>query len=454
MVDMPRDLFLKNGHLITMDPELGDQPATDIRVSDGRITRVGRNLATGDAEVIDVSGLVVIPGLIDTHRHLWQSTIRNSLPDVDLPAYLKIILSDFAPHYRAEDVGTSDLLGAIGAINAGVTTVLDWSHIINTPDHADAAIEGLKNSGVRAVFAHGAPNLPHADWWKQSTLEHPDDCIRIKSEHFATDDQLVTLAMALRGPEFATIKATEADVAMARELCIPMTMHVGCGALGPKYQAITRMHRAGILGPDMTFVHCTTSSDDELKMIVGAGASVSVAPAVESQMGHGDPPFNRFADLGVRPSLSVDVEVSTASDMFTQMRAAFHTSRLIAHDRARAGQEATFLSTRDILQLATVQGARTLGLEDKIGSITVGKRADLTVLDLNRINVAPVNDVVGAVVLSADTSNVTHVVIDGTMKKRDGKLIDVDFGSLMDTAYASRDYLFKAAGREPDRYYH
>jgi len=264
----------------------------------------------------------------------------------------------------------------------------------------------------------------------------------------------VTLAMALRGPEFATIKATEADVAMARELCIPMTMHVGCGALGPKYQAITRMHRAGILGPDMTFVHCTTSSDDELKMIVGAGASVSVAPAVESQMGHGDPPFNRFADLGVRPSLSVDVEVSTASDMFTQMRAAFHTSRLIAHDRARAGQEATFLSTRDILQLATVQGARTLGLEDKIGSITVGKRADLTVLDLNRINVAPVNDVVGAVVLSADTSNVTHVVIDGTVKKRDGKLIDVDFGSLMDTAYASRDYLFKAAGREPDRYYH
>ncbi len=387
-----------------MDPELGDQPATDIRVSDGRIARVGRNLATGDAEVIDVSGLVVIPGLIDTHRHLWQSTIRNSLPDVDLPAYLKIILSDFAPHYRAEDVGTSDLLGAIGAINA--------------------------------------------------TLEHPDDCVRIKSEHFTTDDQLVTLAMALRGPEFATIKATEADVAMARELCIPMTMHVGCGALGPKYQAITRMHRAGILGPDMTFVHCTTSSDDELEMIFGAGASVSVAPAVESQMGHGDPPFNRFADLGVRPSLSVDVEVSTASDMFTQMRAAYHTSRLIAHERARAGQEATFLSTRDILQLATVQGARTLGLEDKIGSITVGKRADLTVLDLNRINVAPVNDVVGAVVLSADTSNVTHVVIDGTVKKRDGKLIDVDFGSLTDTAYASRDYLFKAAGREPDRYYH
>src|SRR5216684_1915639 len=149
MVDMPRDLFLKNGHLITMDPELGDQPATDIRVSDGRIARVGRNLATGDAEVIDVSGLVVIPGLIDTHRHLWQSTIRNSLPV-----------------------------------------------------HADAAIEGLKNSGVRAVFAHGAPNLPHADWWKQSTLEHPYDCVRIKSEHFATDDQLVTLAMALRGPEF------------------------------------------------------------------------------------------------------------------------------------------------------------------------------------------------------------------------------------------------------------
>jgi cytosine/adenosine deaminase-related metal-dependent hydrolase len=329
--------------------------------------------------------------------------------------------------------------------------MLDWSHIINTPAHADAAIEALQTSGIRAVFAHGAPNKPHAEWWKESVLTHPKDFARVRSQYCSSENQLVSLAMALRGPEFATIDATKADVEFARSLGAPMTMHVGCGGLGPKYRAIEQMHHAGILGPDMTFVHCTTSSDEELKMVVDAGASVSIAPAVESQMGHGDPPFNRFSDLGVRPSLSVDVETSTASDMFTQMRAAYHTSRLIAHERARAGRDAQFLSTRDVLELATMEGARTLGLESKVGSVSVGKRADLVLLDLNRVNVAPVNNVIGAIVLSVDTSNVVSVVIDGVFRKRDGVVVGLDYEAVMETSYRSRDFLYQAAGRRPDQ---
>jgi cytosine/adenosine deaminase-related metal-dependent hydrolase len=448
---MAPDLLFKNSYVVTMDPELGDVPSTDIRVSDGRIEEIGQGLETGDAEVVDAAGLTIIPGLIDTHRHTWQSVLRNSLPDVDLPQYLQTILNTFAPHYRPEDVGASNLLGSYGAINAGVTTMLDWSHIINTPAHADAAIEALQTSGIRAVFAHGAPNKPHAEWWKESVLTHPKDFARVRSQYCSSENQLVSLAMALRGPEFATIDATKADVEFARSLGAPMTMHVGCGGLGPKYRAIEQMHHAGILGPDMTFVHCTTSSDEELKMVVDAGASVSIAPAVESQMGHGDPPFNRFSDLGVRPSLSVDVETSTASDMFTQMRAAYHTSRLIAHERARAGRDAQFLSTRDVLELATMEGARTLGLESKVGSVSVGKRADLVLLDLNRVNVAPVNNVIGAIVLSVDTSNVVSVVIDGVFRKRDGVVVGLDYEAVMETSYRSRDFLYQAAGRRPDQ---
>jgi 5-methylthioadenosine/S-adenosylhomocysteine deaminase len=448
---MVQRLLIKGGYLVTMEPSSGDLADTDILISDGEITGIGRGIAAADAAVLDASQKVVIPGLIDTHRHTWQSVLRNSLPDDDLPAYFRTILDTFAPHYRPEDVFAGNLIGALGALNAGVTTLLDWSHIMNTPEHADAAVEALSRTRIRAVFAHGAPNSPHHDWWGDNTRNHPGDIARLRSQYFSSDDQLLTLAMALRGPEFTVMDVTRHDVGLARSVGAPITVHVGCGALGPKYRAIAQMASCGLLGPDITFVHCTTSSDEELKLVVEAGATVSISPAVESQMGHGNPPFNRFADLGVRPGLSLDVETSTASDMFTQMHAAYHVARLIAHERLRAGQPAKFLSTRDILELATLQGARTLGLERRAGSIAVGKRGDLVVLDLNRVNVAPVNDVVGAVVLSADTSNVDSVLVDGTVVKRGGALVDVDLDAAMSSVHASRDHLYASAGRTPSQ---
>lgn len=442
-------LLIKNAYLVTMDPHVQDMANGDVLIEDGQVVEVGHPLPGTDAEVIEADGLVAIPGLIDTHRHTWQSVLRNSLPDDDLPTYLRTILDTFAPHYRPEDVYAGNLIGAVGAINAGVTTLLDWSHIMNTPEHADAAVHALTTARIRAVFAHGAPNSPHHEWWGENERFHPDDIVRVRNQYFSSDDQLLTMAMALRGPEFTVMNVTKHDVELARRIGLPITVHVGCGGLGPKYRAVAEMNRLGLLGPDITFVHCTTSSDDELKMIVDAGASVSIAPAIEAQMGHGDPPFNRFADLGVRPSLSLDVETSTAGDMFTQMRAAYQTSRMIAHKRVRDGQPAEFLKTRDILELATLEGARTLGLADRIGSISVGKRADIVLLDLNTINVAPVNDVVGAVVLSADTSNVHTVLIDGTVVKSQGHLNDLDLVAAMNSIHASRDHLFASAGRIP-----
>lgn len=446
---MPQRLLIRGGFLVTMEPSLGDLVNTDILVSDGKIVQIAQDIQAADAAVIDASQKVVIPGLIDTHRHTWQSVLRNSLPDDDLPTYLHTILGTFAPHYRPEDVHAGNLIGALGAINAGVTTLLDWSHIMNTPQHADAAVDALRSTRIRAVFAHGTPNAPHHEWHGESTRNHPHDITRLRAQYFSSDDQLITLAMALRGPEFTVMEVTRHDIELARSIGAPITVHVGCGGLGPKYRAVSQMSRDGLLGPDITFVHCTTSTDEELKLIVDSGGTVSIAPAIECQMGHGDPPFNRFSDLGVRPSLSLDVETSTASDMFTQMHAAYHVARVIAHERVRAGQAAQFLNTRDILEMATVHGARTLGLQDRVGSIAVGKRADLVVLDLNTVNVAPVNDVVAAVVLSADTSNVDTVVIDGNVVKRDGRLVDVDLAAAMNSIHRSRDHLYASAGRTP-----
>jgi cytosine/adenosine deaminase-related metal-dependent hydrolase len=441
---MTRRLVIKGGHLVTMDPTAGELPDTDILVADGEIVDIARGIDASDAEVIDASGKVVMPGLIDTHRHTWQSMLRNSLPDGDLPDYLGTILDALGPKFRPEDAYAGNLLGALGALNSGVTTMLDWSHISTTPEHAEAAIAALQASRMRAVYAHGAPK-----WF--GAQEHPDYIRRLRSQYFSSDDQLVTLAMALRGPEFTPMEVVEHDIRLAREVAAPITVHVGCGALGPKHRAVTSMAERGLLGPDITYVHCTTSSDEELKLIVESGGTVSIAPAIEAQMGHGHPPFDRFADLGVRPSLSVDVEVSVASDMFTQMRAAFQIARLTAHASVRAGGAATFLSALDVLGFATVEGARALGLQDRIGSITTGKRADLVILDLDKLNVAPVNDVVGAIVLSADTSNVDTVLVDGEVVKSNGAMVGDHVTAATDAAYRSRDHLYALAGRAPVR---
>ncbi len=435
--------LLKNGCVITIDKQLGNFRRADVLIEGTKIAAVGPDLAASNAEIIDASNMIVMPGFIDTHRHLWEGILRNIGVDYPLEgevSYLAFVLNVLAPAYRPEDVYAGNLISALGAINAGITTILDWSHIQASPEHTDAAIKALQDSQMRAVFAYGPP------WYEAPKAEHPQWFRRIAKEYFSSKDQLLTLGFAALGPEFSALDYVQANWQLARECNARITAHVGVGSFG-KHGKVAEAGRAGIYGPDTTFIHCTTLSDEEIQIIVDTGGTVSLASPVEMMMGHGLPPTQRFLDRGLRPSLSVDVETNVPGDMFTQMRSVISLQHALIFDQKLAGKEHVppVINARDVLEYATIEGARANGLADKTGSLTPGKEADIIMLRTDDVNIVPVNDPIGAVVWGMDTSNVDSVFVAGKALKRHGRLTgDVDRARRL--AIESRDYVVSTSG--------
>lgn len=440
--------LLRSGHVISMDPHIGDLPQGDVLVEDGRIAAVEPEISA-DADVLDMTGHLVIPGFVDTHRHTWEAPIRGVAPDATLDDYFVDILDTFAPLYTPEDVYAGNLAGALECINAGITTLVDWSHINNTPEHPDAAIQGLAESGIRARYAYGSANTSLADYWFESRIAIPaDDVRRIRSAHFASDDGLLTMGLATRGPGFCLDDVVTAEWAMARELGLPITVHVAMGRLAGRFGMVKQLHGLGLLGPDTTYVHSCYLSGEEWRMVADSGGTVSVAPQVELQMGHGWPPVMQAIEHGLRPSLSIDVVTTVPGDMFTQIRAAFGAERARVNAdcwQANMPVPDTMLTARQMLEIATVNGAHVAGLEDRTGSLTPGKRADIVAIDATALNVAPVHDAVAAVTLCADVSNVDTVLVDGVIHKRDGRLLG-DTARALRLVGESRDRLLAAKG--------
>ena len=437
-------ILIQNGCVLTLDKSIGNFHQADVLIEGTKISAVGPNLSAADAEVIDAIDMIVMPGFIDTHRHVWEGLLRNIGTDMPLEgdaSYLTIIQNTLAPAYRPEDVYIGDLVGLYGAIDAGITTILDWSQIQATREHADAVIKALQESGMRTVFAYGYP------WWKAPD-EHQEDWIRdVAKEYFSTKDQLLTLALAPRGPEFTSFETAKAQWELARELDARISVHIGVGTAG-KQGKLGEMGKAGLLKDDTTYIHCTTLSDEEIKMIVDTGGRVSLASTNEMTMGYGMPPIQRFLNHGLRPSFSVDTETNMPNDMFTQMRSVNSLQHAMIFDRKLEGKRnlPPFMNSRDVIECATIEGARATGLAHKTGTLTRGKEADLILLRTDRPNILPVNDPIGAVVWGMDTSNVDSVFVAGNALKRNGKLLNVDLDHLQSKAYESRDYVISKSG--------
>jgi 5-methylthioadenosine/S-adenosylhomocysteine deaminase len=423
-------ILLKGGTVVSVDPAVGDLRTGDVLVEDDRIAGVEVGIEA-DAEVVDCTGKIVIPGFVDTHRHTWETAIRNCAPNATLDDYFVEVLDTFAPLYRAEDVHASNVAGSLECLNAGITTLVDWSHINNTPDHPDAAVTALQETGIRAQYAYGSANTSLEKYWFFSAEEIPgDDVRRIRETYFSSDDGLLTMGLATRGPGFTQDQVVQHEWALARELGIPLTVHVAMGRMAGRFAMVEQLDRLGLLGPDTTFVHCCYFSDHEWKRVAETGGTISIAAQVELQMGHGWPPVNKSHQFGLRPSLSTDVVTTVPGDMFTQIRAAFAAERARVNAvcwEADTGVPDSMLTARKMLEIATVNGAHVAGLEDKVGSLTPGKKADVVVIDATALNVAPVIDPVAAVTLCADVSNIEHVIVDGVFRKRDFRLLaDVD----------------------------
>ncbi len=429
--------LIKGGLVLSLDPGIGDFATGDVLIEDDRIAAVGPALAAGDAEVVDASGMIVMPGFVDSHRHIWEGLLRNIGTDIPLEgrtSYITFVLRTLAPAYRPEDAYAGNLVSALGAMDAGITTLLDWSHIQASPAHTDAVVQALEDSGLRAVFAYGFP------WWGKWEERQPSWFVRAATEHFSSKDQKLTLALAAPGPEFVDFEVARDHWKLARETDARITAHVGVGTYGQDAK-VQEMGEAGLLGPDTTYIHCTTLNDVEIQMIVDTGGTVSLATPVEMMMGHGMPPIQKFLNRGLNPSLSVDVETNVPADMFTQMRCVIALQHALANEAGLAG-----ITMRDVLTYATMEGARANGLEEKVGSLTVGKQADVIMLRTDRINVTPINDPVAAVVAGMDTSNVDSVFVAGRAMKRGGRLLHVDWPAVKRMVSESRDYVVDKSG--------
>jgi 5-methylthioadenosine/S-adenosylhomocysteine deaminase len=436
-----RPLLIRGGGVITMDPKLGDLQQADLHIRAGIIKEIGPGLKVQDAEVIDASAMIAIPGFIDGHRHLWEGTIRNSLPTEDLNEYYMKVNKAFAPAFAPEDVYLGTLVSALGALESGVTTLFDWSHIQTTPEHTDAAIAALRESGLRTVFAFGPP--PN---FEDRSHRWPQDILRLQRQEFASLDQLLTLALASYSPEHVPDAMAKAHFQLAHEAGLIISVHAGLNGSGEP-NAIERFGKEGLLGPHVNLVHCNTLSAAEWTLIKESGTSVSITPSSEMQFGQGVPPIQRALDAGVVPSLGIDVETSLPGDMWTQMRVLYALQRSNSFEQHYgSGKTIRRINCDDVLQYATTAGAVATRLDHKVGSLVPGKQADLILLRADTLNVMPLNDMKTAVVLNMDPRNVDTVLVAGRPVKRHGRMIGVDMKQLASRVYESRDRIFSKSG--------
>lgn len=454
---MSERTLIKGGIVLTQDKELGELPSADVLIEDGTIAAVGPDLAAGDAKVIDAAGDIVIPGFIDTHRHTWETSIRTCAPDFALITYFSSILDKFAPHYRPDDVYAANLWGSLECINAGITTLVDWSHIMNTPAHADEAIHGLRDSGIRSVFAYGFPNTSLVDWWfgpdyTGSVLSSDGaEARRLRKQYFNSDDGLITMGLATRGTGFCKPDIVRHDWELAKELGINITVHVAMDRFGYTKLQVKSLRDMDLLYPGTTYVHGSHFTDEEWALVRDSGGNVSFAPQIEIQMGHGWAPAVTALEYGVPIGLSSDVATTASADQFTQMHAIFGSERGRKHQEAwdadLDGLEASpgLITARQVLEWATLGGAQVAGIADRTGSLTPGKQADVVIIDTKGVNIAPVIDAVGAVVCAADLSNVKTVMVGGTILKQDFRLV-ASLDAPRAAIEASKDYLLSKFG--------
>lgn len=441
--------LIRNACLLSMDPAIGDLPSADVLVQGDRIAQVAPHIAARADRTIDATGMVLLPGLVNAHIHTWETALRGIGGDWAGSDYFNFFHATLAPLYTAQDTFIGTLVGSLAQIDGGVTTILDWCHNNKTPEHTDAAVDALFESGIRAVFGHGTvkepPKLgqPHF-----SQVPHPvAEIRRLRSGRLASDGSLVTLAMAILGPDYSTLEVCRQDFRAAREFGLLSTAHVW----GKDNRLVPGGYRTiaaeGLLGPDHNIVHANYIADDELQVIVDSGASVTSTAAGEMHSHVVEPLSGRVRRLGGRPSIGVDSEVATKGDMFDAMRFALRIHRYYANaetvrriEQAADSPEAKFarsqktigtggspigkvaIPMREALEWATIDNARALGLADRIGSVTPGKQADLILVRRDGLHMLSAQDPAQAVVSYAQTTDVDTVLIAGRIVKQDGRL--------------------------------
>ncbi len=444
-----RPQFLRGAIVVTMDRQ-GDLPLGDILVRGDKIEAIAPVLPVpADAQVMEADGCIVIPGLINAHMHTWQTGLRGLAANWTLLEYFRKMHAGLATAFTPQDLHIATLVGALNQLNCGTTTLADWCHNNPTPAHNDAAVDGLVQAGIRAAFFHGSPKPDpkpgQAPFWE---LPHP----RAEVERLMTAHQgraLLSIQAAILGPHYSTLEVAMHDFRMARELGLIASMHQGGGPARTP-DGWQRLEAAGLLGAQINIVHGHALDDAQLQRFCELGMSFSAAAESEMSQGHGHPLTGRLRRFGRAPSLGVDLESVLSGDMLTQARIALGIQRSldnVAHRELHGTIPPTStVTTREALSWVTLEGARMLREEHRLGSLAAGKQADLVVIRAGDLNMQPVHDPVSSVVLQASLANIDSVMVAGRWKKRDGRLIDVDLAPKLAQLRASGRKIAAALG--------
>jgi 5-methylthioadenosine/S-adenosylhomocysteine deaminase len=431
--------------VITMDDELGTLPRADVLIEDQRIAAVGPDLPRhSDVELVDGRDRIVMPGFVDTHRHMWAAMLRGCACYGDLGTYFHDVVFTYGANFTPDDTYASVRFGLAEAVDSGITTMHAWEHNIQTPAHADAALQALSESGMRGRFSYGPSSDPEAgsSFAQGTETIDLDDVLRLRRERFATDDGLLHLGIACRGVDYSKPEIWQREFAFAREHGLPITTHTMMTAHDvERVRAISVYEEHEALGSDVLLVHAIHTNEAERAYLARTSTPVSLSILSELRTGMGIPPIVEMMQAGVPLCLSVDtMAASDNSDYFAVLRATLLVPR---------GQhgDATVYQPDQVLRHGTIDGARALGIGDETGSLTPGKRADVIALRATDLNLAPINVADGQVVLAAQPRNVENVWIDGVQRKRDGELVDVDTSALVANARAAVAGLSERIGK-------
>ena len=449
-------IHLKGGSVVTLDPAIADMASGDVLIEDDKIVAVGADLAPSEAaEVIDASGMIVMPGLINGHIHTWQTGLRGIAGNWTGTNYFRAIHAGLAMFFRPDDIYIANLVGALNQIDCGVTTVVDWHHNNPTPDHSDAAIDGLEEVGIRALFLHGSAK-PDAKLGQKHHSEIPmprSEVERLRKGRLASDDGLLSMGLAVLGPQMSVNDVVLEDFRLAREFDLIASLHhSGAEMVGP--QGYEYAARDGLISDKINIVHGNALTDADFKLLVDNGATFVVTAEVEMQMAYGDPLTGKLRENGVPIAIGSDVECVYAPDMFAVMRT---TLQLERHEHSMRQYEQTGekphpipVTTAEALRWATMDNAKMAHLDHAIGSLTPGKQADITLLRKSDLNLAGVADATNAIVQHANPGNVDTVLIAGKVMKRAGQIkfdgVDAKIAAMVESsARILEDFKAKAA---------
>lgn len=431
-----RTLF-KGGTVITMDAAVPNLATGDVLVEGDRIAAVGANIQADGAELIDAGGGIVMPGLIDAHHHMWLGVMRRMMPDADdLFAYIDVVAEKLGSHYRPLDMYLSTRLTAVASLDAGITTVIDACHNSRSREHTDAALDALDQAGIRALHMVGAAMDKNA-----SAAHLPQDLERL-ALNWNVNSGLVRVGL------FGQLNLDWWKVARSLDMRI-LTEFIGdLAKLTPEFA------EKGVLGTHNIFNHCTRVPEATWKLLADAAVNVTVNPRSDALFGFDDESFayQQAIDHGLTPALGIDLDTAFGSDLFGEMHALFGQQRSAMRYRRFRGEVGgpAPITVEAVLKAATVNGARAAGLEDAVGTLKVGKQADIIMVRTEGVGVFPVTNAIGTIVQAVERSDVDTVMVAGQIRKRAGKLVDVDLAKLRAEVNASRDYLLEASGYRPD----